>query len=119
MSVNQRDLNFLIPELVQRVEYRKGPYFASEGDFSSAGSANFVYRTKLDRPFADVTIGQRGYVRGVAGVSREVSQGVTLLTAVERLNNNGPWSVPEGIRKSNAQFILRLGIGSDRLPARQ
>jgi outer membrane receptor protein involved in Fe transport len=103
------DLNFLIPELVQRVEYRKGPYFASEGDFSSAGSANFVYRTKLDRPFADVTIGQRGYVRGVAGVSREVSQGVTLLTAVERLNNNGPWSIPEGIRKSNAQLILSGG----------
>lgn len=103
------DLNFLIPELVQRVEYRKGPYFASEGDFSSAGSANFVYRTKLDRPFADVTIGQRGYLRGVAGVSREVSEGVTLLTAVERLNNNGPWSVPEGIRKTNAQFILSGG----------
>ena len=35
------DLNFLIPELVQRMEYRKGPYFASEGDFSSAGSTNF------------------------------------------------------------------------------
>jgi len=103
------DLNFLIPELVQRVEYRKGPYFASEGDFSSAGSANFVYRTKLDRPFADVTIGQRGYLRSVAGVSRGLSEGVTLLTAVERLNNNGPWSIPEGIRKINTQFILSGG----------
>ncbi|MEY4075281.1 MAG: hypothetical protein RJA29_2638, partial [Pseudomonadota bacterium] len=103
------DLNFLIPELVQRVEYRKGPYFASQGDFSSAGSANFVYRTKLDRPFADVTMGHRGYLRGVAGVSREVGEGVTLLSAVERLNNNGPWSVPEGNRKTNAQFILSGG----------
>jgi outer membrane cobalamin receptor len=103
------DLNFLIPELVQRVEYRKGPYFASEGDFSSAGSANFIYRTKLDRPFADVTIGQRGYLRGVAAVSRDVSEGVTLLSAIERLNNNGPWTVPEGIRKTNAQFILSGG----------
>ncbi|WP_310625487.1 TonB-dependent receptor domain-containing protein [Limnohabitans sp.] len=103
------DLNFLIPELVQRVEYRKGPYFASDGDFSSAGSANFIYRTKLDRPFADVTIGQRGYLRGVAAVSRDVSEGVTLLSAVERLNNNGPWTVPEGIRKTNAQFILSGG----------
>jgi outer membrane cobalamin receptor len=103
------DLNFLIPELVQRVEYRKGPYFASEGDFSSAGSANFVYRTKLDRPFADFTLGQRGYLRGVAAVSRELNEGVTLLSAVERLNNNGPWVVPEGIRKTNAQFILSGG----------
>lgn len=103
------DLNFLIPELVQRVEYRKGPYFASEGDFSSAGSANLIYRTKLDRPFANMTIGQRGYLRGVAAESREVEEGVTLLTAVERSNNNGPWSVPEGLRKTNAQFILSGG----------
>ena len=33
------DLNFLIPELVSRINYRKGPYFAEDGDFASAGSA--------------------------------------------------------------------------------
>src|SRR5436190_23494867 len=33
------DLNFLIPELVSRIVYTKGPYFAEDGDFSSAGSA--------------------------------------------------------------------------------
>jgi len=49
------DLNFLIPELVQRIEYRKGPYFANMGDFSAAGSADIVYRTRLDAPFAMVT----------------------------------------------------------------
>jgi len=103
------DLNFLIPELVQRMTYRKGPYFASEGDFSSAGSAHFVYRTQLDRPLATVTLGQRGYLRSFAAGSREVSDGVILLTALERLNNNGPWTVPEGFRKTNAQLILSGG----------
>ncbi|MEO6291517.1 MAG: Plug domain-containing protein, partial [Burkholderiaceae bacterium] len=34
------DLNFLMPELVQRIEYRKGPYFATQGDFSAAGAAD-------------------------------------------------------------------------------
>ena len=34
------DLNFLIPELVDRITYRKGPYFAEEGDFSSVGAAH-------------------------------------------------------------------------------
>jgi outer membrane cobalamin receptor len=61
------DLNFLIPELVQRIDYRKGPYAASEGDFSSAGSAHFVYRTRLDRPFSDVSLGPRGYLRAAKG----------------------------------------------------
>jgi hypothetical protein len=57
------DLNFLIPELIQRIEYRKGPYFAQDGDFASAGSADFYYRTKLDKDLLQATVGQRGYQR--------------------------------------------------------
>ena len=103
------DLNLLIPELVQRVAYRKGPYFASEGDFSSAGSAHVVYRTRLDQAMASMTLGQRGYLRAFAASSTDMNEGVTLLSAVERLNNNGPWTVPEGLRKTNAQLILSGG----------
>jgi hypothetical protein len=115
------DLNVLIPELVRRIDYRKGPYDASHGDFASAGSAQFVYRTQIDRPFADVTVGQFGYRRGVTAASRELGsvrsegsvgnagQGLTLLTAFEHTQNNGPWTVPEGLRKNNAQFILSDG----------
>ena len=40
------DLNFLIPELVDRIDYRKGPYSASVGDFASAGSADILYRRR-------------------------------------------------------------------------
>ena len=31
------DLNFLIPELVSGVQFSKGPYFAEQGDFATAG----------------------------------------------------------------------------------
>jgi hypothetical protein len=103
------DLNILIPELVRRIDYRKGPYDATHGDFASAGSAQFVYRTQIDRPFADVTVGQFGYRRGVTAASHELGQGSTLLTALEHTQNNGPWTVPEGLRKNNAQFILSDG----------
>jgi hypothetical protein len=34
------DLNFLIPELVERVEYLKGPYAASRRDSASPGAAH-------------------------------------------------------------------------------
>ena len=59
------DLNFLIPELVQRIDYRKGPYFATHGDFAAAGAADIAYRTQLDEAFGQVTLGERGYRRGV------------------------------------------------------
>jgi hypothetical protein len=104
------DLNFLIPELVDRIDYRKGPYFAKTGNFSAAGSADIVYRTTLDEPFAAVTLGQRRYQRLVSGASADVGQGLKLLGAIELLHNNGPWVVPEGIRKRNA--VLTLSGGS-------
>jgi len=51
------DLNFLIPELVSGVRYRKGPYFADGGDFSLAGSASMDYVSSLEAPFDEVTLG--------------------------------------------------------------
>ncbi len=103
------DLNLLIPELVSRVNYRKGPYFAADGDFASAGSANITYRTRLERPVLDITLGQRGYQRVLVADSHVLADGVTLLTALERMNHDGPWTVPQGLRKNNALVILTGG----------
>ena len=106
------DLNFLLPELVDRIAYRKGPYFAQNGDFSSAGSADIVYRTALDAPFGAVTLGQNGFRRGVAGGSTPLGNGLTLLGALELQRNDGPWTVPEGMHKTNAVFTLSGGTAA-------
>ena len=107
------DLNFLLPELVDRIAYRKGPYFAQNGDFASAGSADIVYRTRLDAPFGAVTLGQNGYRRGVAGGSTGLGNGMTLLGAVELQHNDGPWTVPEGLHKTNAVLTLSGGTPAE------
>jgi len=104
------DLNFLIPELVERIEYRKGPYFATHGDFAAAGAADILYKSRLDAPFAQVSVGQNGYRRGVAADTRQLRDDVTLLGAVEWMGNNGPWTVPEGLHRQNA--VLRLTQGT-------
>lgn len=104
------DLNFLIPELVDRIEYRKGPYFAKNGDFSSAGSADIAYLTRFDAPFASLTVGQRGYRRGLAGGSATVGGDHTLMGAVELQRNDGPWTVPEDLKRANG--VLTLSGGS-------
>ena len=106
------DLNFLLPELVQRIEYRKGPYFARGGDFASAGSADIVYRTRLDEGLAQLTVGQHGYRRGVLGASTDLSDGRALLGAVELMANDGPWTVPERLRKANAVVTLSEGTSA-------
>ena len=103
------DLNFLMPELVDRIEYRKGPYFAKGGDFSSAGSADIVYRTKLDQPFGDVSLGQRGFRRGVLGASADIGGDLTVLGALELMRNDGPWTLKETLRKTNGVLGLSGG----------
>lgn len=112
------DLNFLLPELVQRIEYRKGPYFAQTGDFGSAGGADIVYQRRLDAPFASVTLGQNGYRRGVAGASTEMAAGVTLLGALEVMHNDGPWTVPERLRRTNLVTSLSGGTAAQGWSAR-
>ena len=106
------DLNFLLPELVQRIEYRKGPYFATSGDFASAGAADIGYRTRLDENFAQISLGEGGYRRGVAGASFDLCGGLAALGAFEAMRNDGPWTVAERLHKSNGVFTLTGGTAS-------
>jgi hypothetical protein len=107
------DLNILLPELVQRIDYRKGPYFAVSGDFASAGAADIVYRRRFDAPFAQLTLGRNGFARGVAGGSGRTASGLDLLGALELQRNDGPWTVPERLRKVNGALGLAGGTSAE------
>src|SRR5690349_11265708 len=41
------DLNFLIPELIADLHYKKGPYYADEGDFATAGAVRMDLLTEV------------------------------------------------------------------------
>ena len=68
------DINFLIPELVQSVNVRKGPYFADQGDFASAGAVGIDYVNRLPKNIAEITVGSFGYRRGLAAGSTAVGE---------------------------------------------
>lgn len=103
------DLQFLIPELIERIQYRKGPLAADVGDFATAGSASIDYRRALDTPFIDLTVGADGYRRALAAGSHRAGEG-TLLHALEWTGSDGPWELSEDLRKRNA--LLRYSQGS-------
>jgi outer membrane receptor protein involved in Fe transport len=105
------DSNFLIPELVSGVQFRKGPYYAENGDFSSAGSANINYFNVLDRPIVSVTGGSFGYGRLLGAASPRVRSG-HLLAAFEWERDNGPWVSPNNKDKYNA--VVRYTQGNAR-----
>src|SRR5712692_2212444 len=93
-SQGYSDLNFLIPELVAGVQFSKGPYFADQGDFATAGASNITYATELDHPLAHVEVGAYGFGRGLFAASPRVGKG-HLLAAFEASTNDGPWTVPD------------------------
>ncbi len=105
------DVSFLIPELVSGVQFKKGPYFADEGDFSAAGAANVNYVNRLERPVARLSAGNDGWGRVFGAASPRVGRGY-LLGALEVNHNDGPWVRPDDYRKVNG--ILRYSQGDNR-----
>ncbi|MEP7247772.1 MAG: TonB-dependent receptor plug domain-containing protein, partial [Gammaproteobacteria bacterium] len=119
MLVNQRshahgqgwtDLNFLIPEITALLDYRKGPYYAAEGDFASAGAVSVTYADRLERGIATIGGGQKGFRRILLADSPAVGSG-SLLYALEAYHNDGPFANPDDYRKING--VLRYSQGTD------
>ncbi len=106
------DINFMIPELIQSVNVRKGPYFADVGDFGSAGAVAIDYINRLPRNILETTNGTFGYHRGLAAGSTAVGAG-TLLAAVEGVKYNGPWDVADNVRKLNGVLRYSQGTATD------
>jgi len=100
------DLNFVIPEIVERVDYRKGPYRASTGDFSSAGSARYVTYDSIENNFIELTIGEFDYLRAVGAVGLDFSENTSVLLALETNFSDGPWVLEQDLRKYNGLIKL-------------
>jgi hypothetical protein len=105
------DGNFLIPELVSGVQFKKGPYYADEGDFSTAGAANINYVNTLERPLLRVTGGGDRFGRLLAAAAPRLGAG-HLLFAVETGTADGPWENPEDYKRFNG--IVRYSRGDSR-----
>src|ERR1019366_8133881 len=94
--------------LVTGVQFSKGPYYADQGDFATAGSANINYANVLERSIAHVEVGGEGYERVVLAASPQVGSG-HVVAALEVAHNDGPWVHPDDYRKVNG--VLRYSQG--------
>lgn len=105
------DLNFVIPEIVERVDYWKGPYRAFNGDFSAAGSARYRTYDTLADSFAEVSAGEHNYLRAVAAGSVDLAPGTHLLLAGETQTYDGPWDIDQDLEKLNgfAKLVHKAG----------
>jgi hypothetical protein len=103
------DANFLIPELFSTVEVRKGPFFADEGVFASAGAVHMQYIDKLREGLLSASGGSFAWGRLLGAKSWAVGDG-ELLAAIEGNIYNGPWERPDEARKING--VVRWSQGT-------
>ena len=98
------DLNGIIPEVIETIQYKKGPYYADIGDFSNAGGAAFKTFETGTPSYIQTTVGENGYGRvlGVKGF------GDNSFLAVELDTYRGPYDNPDNLRKIS--LIGRAGL---------
>lgn len=106
------DLNGLIPEIVAREDYRKGPYRADGGDFALAGAAYMRTIDRFDAPWVSAEIGSYGWRRVAAGGSTRLGAGELTLVGQGKVYD-GPWQQPERLRHLSAfvKYAVPTGAG--------
>jgi len=110
------DINFIIPELVQNLAYRKGSYYAETGDFSGAGSATFSTANTLEQGLVRITLGKDNFQRYLLADSLEHILGGDLLVGLEYQTYAGPWTdINENVNKTNALVKHSSQLGDGKL----
>ena len=108
------DINFVIPELVESIEYRKGTYYADTGNFSAAGAVNLRYRVGAR---CAVRVGRKRRGRLPARPARRVARARRRRAADRRSSTrrtNGPWLLEERLpqdQRAAALFARRRAGG--------
>jgi hypothetical protein len=114
------DLHFLIPELVDHVDVRKGPYEVVDGDLATAGVVDMTLIDRVEETRATATVGAFGTLRGVAIAGMgDPSAGAVL--AAEVYATDGPFETPEALSRVNlfAKGSVRRGTATYTLGASQ
>src|SRR5665213_2257889 len=95
------DHNFLIPQVVNGIDYTKGPYYAAIGDFGAVGSAHVRLIDDLPNQVSG-SIGTFGDEQAFAGGTHHFDQDNRLWAALDLGHTDGPWDPPEDFRKVQA-----------------
>jgi outer membrane receptor protein involved in Fe transport len=95
------DLHFLIPEIIERIEFNKGPYSELGGNFATAGRIQFQTKDRIDNSLVRVEMGQFNTFRllGLANISLKGEQSAYI--ASDLYYTDGPFESPMNLGRWN------------------
>ena len=99
------DLHFIIPELIDHVDFNKGPYYASQGDFTTAGYASFKTKNAIDKSMVKLEGGRFDSYRLVGIIdlldNKTKSRNQSAYIASEYMYSNGYFESPQNFNRIN------------------
>lgn len=96
------DLHFLIPETVQKIDFGKGTYYASKGDFATAGYVAFQTKERTEKNAIGVEVGQFNTFRTLGMFNLiENSKTEDAFLATEYILTDGPFDAPQDFKRIN------------------
>ena len=111
------DLHFVIPELIEKVNFNKGPYFADKGNFTTAGFVEFKTKTYLEDNFLKVEGGQFSTFRGITGINLLRNKGQrreqSLFFAGEASFTKGYFESPQNFNRFNGMLKYHSRAGKN------
>ena len=103
------DLNFMIPELVERIDYPEGPLLRRRRRLLVAPAPpTSTTSTRFRRASPSVEGGMFHYDRVLLAARPAIGEG-NLLDALELLHDNGPWEVPDRYQEDERRAALQPG----------
>ena len=108
------DLHFLIPETLANIDFGKGPYYANQGNFNTAGYVNFKTKDKLEQSTFGLEYGQFNTLRtfGLFDLLKNVDNQNAYI-ASEFLLSDGPVESPQDFQRFNVMGKYILDMKND------
>ena len=106
------DLNWLIPETINGVDVRKGPFYVDVGDFGNAGNVRISFRDAVEKNIEQVTTGSFGYNRALLLGSTKLDTGSLLYAGAFNVYS-GPWTNSDNLRSFSGLARFSQGTATD------
>ncbi len=95
------DLHFIIPEVIENIDYNKGPYYTQQGNFATAGYVDFKMKNKLNNNLVGLEIGQFNTNRFLGMMNLINTDKSDLYVATEYIQSDGPFDSPQNFDRLN------------------
>jgi hypothetical protein len=108
------DLHFLIPETIEKIEFGKGPYYADQGNFNTAGYVGFKTKDRLESNAVSVEYGQFDTFRTVGMFNVLETESSNAYVASSLNLNNGPFESPQNFNRFNLLGKYNFSVPGDQ-----